>query len=75
MIEHPIRPTEGACAVVARKPGTGGQWDDQCDQPPVWRARWRFDYPGRRVETILLCDEHRWDLAGNDRLTDVWPMG
>jgi hypothetical protein len=69
VIEHPISPAEGACAVIARDEHK--RYGDQCAQPPAWRARWTFDYPRRRAAAILLCDAHRGDLDGNPRLTSV----
>jgi hypothetical protein len=62
----PLHPRNDQCAVIER--AEGGQWNGTCRQTPTRRAQWRFE-SGQM--SILLCNQHAAELAGDERLTVV----
>ena len=63
-----LQPRSDACAALTSWSGrgTGGN----CQQPPIVEARWHFPYPRPHAARLLLCAEHRAQLAFRDQYLD-----
>lgn len=66
----PLRPRADACAAIERVSETNSQWGGWCPRPVAIRARWRY---ADHTASLLLCDVHAAELAGDERLSHlVW---
>lgn len=59
-----VSPKPDRCAVIVTD--NWGRPADNCDQPATVAAVWRFE---AHQASILLCDPHAAELAGNERLS------
>jgi hypothetical protein len=67
MTDEPVslQPRPGTCAALTTWSGlgTGGN----CQASPIVETQWRFLYPTPHVSRLLLCAEHRAQLAFRDQ--------